>query len=199
MTEEFKRGDITNVVERFKKSSGIAQHSSASNEWFTPKEYVEAAREVMGGIDLDPASCEEANKTVKATRFFTKDLDGLNGPNWWTEDKKPSRVFLNPPGGKIRNMSEAGLWWGKLAYQHQFLYVAQFVFVGFTLEILRTTQDASKYGPITPLSVRFMRCFPRGRICFGGKKSPTHANVIVYGGPNRTGFVERFSKFGECL
>ncbi len=171
----------------------IAQHSAKSVEHYTPAEYIEAARAVMGGIDLDPASCAEANETVKAERFFTKHEDGLV-QEWH------GRVFLNPPGGKILNKSEAALWWRKLAWEFDSgRRVSQFVFVGFTLEILRTTQDASKYGPITPLSVRFVRCFPRERICFGGKNSPTHANVIVYGGPNRTGFVERFSKFGECL
>ena len=33
----------------------------ARHDWHSPPEVVEAARRVMGGIDLDPASCEEAN------------------------------------------------------------------------------------------------------------------------------------------
>jgi hypothetical protein len=46
-------------------------NSSASAEWFTPPRYIEAVREVLGAIDLDPASCESANRIVQATRYFT--------------------------------------------------------------------------------------------------------------------------------
>ena len=63
---------------------------SSSVEWNTPEEYIESARKVMGSIDLDPASSAYAQKTVKATRHFTKVDDGL------TKDWEGT-VFLNPP------------------------------------------------------------------------------------------------------
>ena len=49
-------------------------------ERYTPAFYIEAAREVLGAIDLDPASCEMAQRTVQATEFLTaqSDPDGLN-------------------------------------------------------------------------------------------------------------------------
>ena len=59
-------------------------------EWFTPSEIIERAREVMGSIDIDPASCAQANKAVKATKYFTKKDDGLN-QEW------RGNVFINPP------------------------------------------------------------------------------------------------------
>lgn len=47
-------------------------NSSASAEWFTPPRYIEAVREVLGAIDLDPASSLAANRIVQAKRYFTE-------------------------------------------------------------------------------------------------------------------------------
>jgi hypothetical protein len=63
---------------------------TGENEWFTPAEYVERVRKVLGEIDLDPASHDIAQRTVQAKRYFTKAEDGLKQE--WDD-----RVFLNPP------------------------------------------------------------------------------------------------------
>jgi len=63
---------------------------TGENEWYTPAEYAEMARDVMGSIDLDPASCEDANKVIQATRYFTKEDDGLT--KQWT-----GNLWVNPP------------------------------------------------------------------------------------------------------
>lgn len=61
-----------------------------NDEWITPPNIVEAARQVLGGIDLDPCSTARANEVVRARRFYTLEDDGLVRP--WR-----GNVFLNPP------------------------------------------------------------------------------------------------------
>lgn len=64
--------------------------SSNSDEHNTPSYLIEAAREVMGGIDLDPMSNLVANNLVQASTIYTKKDDGLT-KDWY------GRVWLNPP------------------------------------------------------------------------------------------------------
>jgi ParB family chromosome partitioning protein len=91
-------------------------HSSESNEYYTPSQYIESARIVMGSIDLDPASCEFANETVMANEFYTKEDNGL--VQQWH-----GNVWLNPPYGKSidqngKKKSNAMLWSQKLIREH---------------------------------------------------------------------------------
>jgi hypothetical protein len=67
---------------------------SMSNEHYTPAKYIEAARDVLGGIDLDPASCEAANGTVRAAKFFDAEHSGL-------VEEWHGRVWLNPSYGDL--------------------------------------------------------------------------------------------------
>lgn len=67
-------------------------NNSGCNEWYTPAEYINIVRKTLKTIDLDPASCEFANKTVKATQYYSLENDGLK--HEWH-----GRVFMNPPYG----------------------------------------------------------------------------------------------------
>lgn len=67
-------------------------NNSGDNEWYTPERYIEPYRKLVGRIDLDPASCKEANAVVKAAKFFSIDDDGLR-KQW------KGAVWLNPPYG----------------------------------------------------------------------------------------------------
>ena len=67
-----------------------------TDQWYTPIEIIERVKLVFGGtIDLDPASCEEANKTVGALHYFDEQQDGLK-QQWF------GNVFCNPPYSKLK-------------------------------------------------------------------------------------------------
>jgi hypothetical protein len=179
------------------KTTTAARHSADAPDWQTPADYVEAARQAMGGIDLDPMSDFEANERVKATKFYTVEDDGLSLP--WA-----GRVFLNPAGGLV---NEA---WVKLMESE----VAQFVWVGFSLEQLQTLQSAKTIRQ----PIDFHVCIPKRRIAFvensarkeqrrvkwqeagvgafKDKASPSHGNYICGAGMNWIDFWANFSKFG---
>jgi hypothetical protein len=70
----------------------LINQTSGDVEYFTHSKIVSRVRLVMNGIDLDPASCEEANQQIRANKIFTKDDDGLSQP-WY------GRVWLNWPFG----------------------------------------------------------------------------------------------------
>ena len=76
------------VLKEIKKPHVV--NNSKDNEWYTPAEYIEAARTVMGSIDLDPASNDFANKTVKAWHYFTEQTNGLE-QEWF------GNIWMNPP------------------------------------------------------------------------------------------------------
>lgn len=185
------------------ETSFAARHSMDTPEWYTPACFVESARVVMGGIDLDPASHEEANARVRAARYFDKDDNGLTRP--WH-----GRVFLNPPGGK----GLVNAFWRKAILEWLAGRVDQLVWIGYSLEQLQTLQQAGASD--TPLS--FPTCFTSKRIAFveneakkaerqakeiaAGKKpsdknSPTHSNYISYIGPNVDAFVAEFRQYGQ--
>lgn len=66
------------------------------DSYYTPDVYTDGVHEVMGAIDLDPASCKLANngdaghKGVRARKFFDINHSGLT-------KKWHGRVFINPP------------------------------------------------------------------------------------------------------
>jgi hypothetical protein len=203
--------------------STAARHSSESSEHHTPTSIVDPARVTLGEIDLDPASCVEANSWIKAKSIFTREDDGYTKP--WH-----GRVFLNPPGGlsddqqrlvkmKCRETGSCGLpvphthsgveasqkkWWFKLAKEFTEGRVQAAIFVCFSVELLQNTQVETPAG--LPIPLDFPICFPARRVAYlkpGGAvgAQPPHASCIVMLGDVEfeKRFAEAFAKVGRVV
>ena len=167
-----------------------ALRSSERNDWGTPAVYIEAAREVMGGIDLDPASSAKHNKIVRAGAYFTEKDDGLC-LSWM------GSVWINPPYGKRNGKSNQGRWLRKLITEYEkefYMEVYQAIMLINSCTADKWFQPAWKY----PL------LFTDHRIKFidpttGKRSAPTHGNVFVYFGENPNKFRGVFSRFGRYV
>lgn len=56
---------------------------TGENEWYTPIKYIELARDVLGEIDIDPATSEFGQSRIQAKKHYTKETDGLKEENDW--------------------------------------------------------------------------------------------------------------------
>jgi ParB family chromosome partitioning protein len=160
-------------------------HNTGNNEWYTPPVYLEAARLVLGAIDLDPASSAIANESVKATKFYSEADDGL-ARSW------RGRVWMNPP------------------YAHPLIsqFCDQLVeyYEGRDVTaaiVLVNNGTETKWGQRL-LGASSALCLPAGRIRFvdpdgnpGG--APLQGQMVVYLGDSPRRFAEVFGAFGPCL
>jgi len=155
--------------------------ASGENEWYTPPEYVKAVREIMGGIDCDPASSEKANRTIKADTFFTIDDDGLS-------KKWHGRVFMNPPYAP------------PLIGQFSAAIVKKFK-AGEIDEACILVNNATEtvwFQSMAECSSAV--CFPKSRIRFldpaGNPGAPLQGQAVIYLGKKSDVFCRVFGKFG---
>lgn len=167
-------------------------YTSDSNEWYTPAEFPKAAREVMGSIDLDPASCSLANTVIQATTYYTKEDDGLS--NEWK-----GNIWLNPPYGRVgtsRQIGQTELWIEHLIEQYNKGNVKQAIL------LVNAYLYKQWFAPLWQYPI----CFPTGRLSFwnaqGQHGRSPHSSALVYFGSNTQRFVDVFEgvyKFGPVV
>lgn len=154
--------------------------------WFTPPSIIEAARAVLGGFDLDPASCRAANETVRAVNICSL---GSTPAACDVERRWTGRVWLNPPySRKIRAFV------GKLVSEYE--HPAG----GVTEAILLTNASVDTTWWRLAASRASSICFTRGRIQFlcNGEPvgSPPCGQSFFYFGPRPDAFKNAFGAIG---
>ena len=156
--------------------------NSGEEEWYTPEEYLDAAREVLGEIDIDPASSTEAQKRVKAKRYHTMRDDGLT-KDW------SGNVWMNPPytDGLVDRFVD------KLCGHYEASDVKSAIVLVNNCTETKWFQRAAK--------IAVAICFPAGRIRFidrHGKPSgaPLQGQALLYLGKKPSAFGKAFGDFG---
>ena len=155
-------------------------NNSGENEWYTPSIYVEAARDVLGGFDLDPASSEVANRTVRADRIFTAQDDGL------AQEWPVGAIWCNPPYSQPLM--------GQFATR-----LAQAARDGSQVIVLVNNATETAWFQIIAAECSAI-CFPKTRIRFldpdGNTGAPLQGQAIIYSGSDVASFTEVFGQFG---
>lgn len=183
---------VERVAEQFRPAAmplAAANHAVSADpsydgdEWYTPAAFLDLVHAVMGGIDLDPATCEEAQATVQAHRYFTKEDDGL-ACEW------NGRVFMNPP-------------YSTPAIQKFTAKVLEEFDAGRVTEAIVLTNNSSETRWFQSLLARCVVCFPASRLQFWRAGADVfgarQGQAVFYLGPNRDRFAETFAAEGTVV
>lgn len=173
------RAAVEAVVEKYARPH--VSNNSGNNEWYTPRDYIEPARAVLGEIDLDPASNARANEVVGAQDYFSIDDDGL-AQSWY------GRVWMNPP--------YAADLVGKFADKMVESYRAGSVLASITL--VNNATETAWFQSLARAATAI--CFPERRIRFwspdGELGAPLQGQALIYMGLEPGRFAEAFAPFG---
>jgi hypothetical protein len=186
MTDEDVVADRLREVVALSKAPKIplALLHTGDEESYTPSEYIESARLVMGSIDTDPASNTKAQKTVNAQTFYTIADDGLS-KSW------AGKVWMNPPYTAL--------------VINKFLdkLVTHYLSGEVTAAIVLTNNNTDTSWFHATAGVAAAICFTAGRINFikpdGSKSSPTNGQLFFYLGNDVEAFKAEFSKHGLVM
>jgi phage N-6-adenine-methyltransferase len=177
--EEFEK-HVEGYVQRSLKPRGAA--GTGEVERYTPSQYIEKARTVMGSIDLDPASCDVAQIIVGATTFYTVFDDGLSKE--WN-----GNVWLNPPYHR------------ELVRRFVNKLVTELATGRIKQAIMLTNNSTDTDWFREAVSVCQAVCFVKGRINFLESDGvtelcPTQGQAFFYYGTDVERFCSEFCKIG---
>lgn len=163
----------------------------SSRDWCTPPKYVEAVKEVLGAISLDPCSnCW--SKVGAETEFKLPHQDGLR------ESWSHATIYVNPPyGSDVERGTKIIDWLRKCAEANQ-LHGSEVIAL---VPVATNTKHWKLYVWPKAASICFLYD-TRLRFLVGGKddgKGAPMACAAVYWGRSKARFAEVFRKHGAVV
>jgi hypothetical protein len=172
---------LLRLTEQNRQVTAHVGQATGENEWYTPKEYIEPARTVLGNIELDPCSTAEADEVVMAQRYYDIEQDGLQ-KHW------EGAVWMNPPYAS----DLVGKFTKKLIRHFVNKDVPKAVVLVNNATETEWFQDLAGYASAI--------CFPEHRVKFwsprGEAASPLQGQAVIYLGDNVPVFRDRFEHLG---
>lgn len=167
--------------------------TTTSDEFFTPAAEIALVRKCLGEIDLDPASCAEANVIVGAKHYYTKQDNGLILP--WE-----GVVFCNPPYS--RGLIDRFAWRFMCEYPRmtEGILLVNANTSSSWFQSLLERADAVCFCGATPGCYRGSLPNYPSRIKFvGGASTARAASAYFYQGKRHHKFMDVFADRGVCL
>lgn len=172
------------IEETIKKKTVIATLHTGDNESYTPLQYVESARLVMGGINVDPASNDYAQSKINADTYFTESNSGLD-KDW------NGNVWINPPYA----YPLIGTFIDKLISEIESGNCVSAVLLTNNSADTKWFHKAARYSSAI--------CMTKGRINFykadDSTTSPTNGQTFFYFGDDNKEFAKEFKKYGMIV
>jgi len=182
LPEQPTQEQVAHAVEAVKSRPHVA-NNAGDNEWYTPDEYLVAARLVVGEFDLDPASNPVANEKVRAATYYTAENSGL------TKDWR-GVVWMNPP------------YESKLIGQFAEKLCDSFASGEVTAAVVLVNNATETRWFQAIAEQASAVCFPKGRVKFWHPRKeavPLQGQAVLYLGDDTKAFVNEFSSFGFCM
>lgn len=168
------------VLKKIKDKPHVA-NNGGDNEWYTPKDYIDLARKVMGDIDLDPASNDIANKIVQAKTYYTAETNGLD-KDW------QGNVWMNPPYA------------AELISQFANKLIAELKNINNAIVLVNNATETEWFKTLIHEATAI--CFPYTRVKFyapdGRIAQPLQGQALLYFGNDPKKFVDAFCEKGWC-
>ena len=153
------------------------------DENYTPDYFLAPCKEFLGAIDLDPYSCEIANKTIGAVNIYTRKDDALT-QDWTSFNRK----WVNPP-------YSAGLIGKAIAKTLKYSHI------GETLLLVNTSSSSKWFQSCMEKCAAYLH--PSKRINFDSpfrnSKGNRYDQTLFYFGDRPLEFAEALSSLGNAV